>query len=434
MLAQNTRSRANNSSAGRPDLRIAVVTPFVDKQHGTERVLAELLQRLAANHRVEIHLYAQRVEDILVSRATEYSAEDFETPEIFWHKVSAIPGPHLFQFVWWYFANQFARWRDARFRGLVPDLLYAPGINAPKTDAITVHIVFHAFYEQVRPELRLFGNSPLRWPRTIHRIIYYHLIMMLERRIYTRQEVALTAVSQTVADQLKRFLGRNEVLVVRNAVDTRQFNAHARLARRDAARETFGASSDEFVFLLIGNDWKKKGLDALLEALTECTDLPVRLFIVGKDQREPYIRQSEKLQLGARVGFLNPSADVLQFYAAADAYVGPSLEDAYGLPILEAMACGLPVVVSKAAGASEIISDGENGLLLENPRDVKTLAQLMRRLCTSREFASTLGSAAGRRAADESWEAHANRIYDHLASVIAHNSRAALNKAGRGKE
>jgi len=58
---------------------------------------------------------------------------------------------------------------------------------------------------------------------------------------------------------------------------------------------------------------------------------------------------------------------VLSFYAAADAYVAPSLEDAFGLPILEAMACGLPVIASVQAGASENVLDGATGYLLRDP-------------------------------------------------------------------
>ena len=395
-------------------MRLAVVSPFVDKQHGTERVLAELLERLALKRQTKIHLYAQRVADLAVPPAEEVSSG-----KIAWHKVSSIPGPHLFQFLWWYCANRIARWRDARFRGLRPDLLYSPGINASDCDAITAHIVFHAFYEQVREDLRFFGDSPLRWPLTAHRILYYRLIMLLERRIYSKREIALSAVSQLVAAQLERFFGRTDVFVIRNAVDTGLFNSKSRLARRGEARTTFGASPDEFVFLLIGNDWKKKGLDALLEALTECTDLSVRLFVVGNDNREPYVEQCEKLQLGARVTFLNPSPDVFQFYAAADAYVGPSLEDAYGLPILESMACGLPVIASTSAGASEIVRNGENGLLLQNPRDVKELARLMRKLCVSEDLVRTLGESAERTAANESWESHAERMHSHLEEVLS---------------
>jgi glycosyltransferase involved in cell wall biosynthesis len=403
-------------------VRVAVVSPFVDKQHGTERVLAELLERLAVLHNAEIHLYSQRVADIPVSYPGNSSPETF-AGKIVWHKISKIPGPHLFQFVWWYFGNRFARWRDAKFGDLIPDLLYSPGINAPDAEAITVHIVFCAFYEQVRPQLRLLGDSPLHWPRTIHRILYYRLIKALERRIYSKRQIALSAVSQLVAQQLDHFFGRQDVSVIPNAVDTREFNAAACLRRRSAVRPQFGVAPGEFVFLLIGNDWKKKGLNALLDALALCQDLPVRLLVVGNDARESYLKQCASLQLGLRVTFLAPSVDVLQFYAATDAYVAPSLEDAYGLPILEAMACGLPVIASTSAGASEIISDGENGLLLRDPRDSKALALLMRKICTSPELVRSLGAAGERTAAQESWEAHAARTYEHFSQIIANKFR-----------
>jgi len=398
-------------------VRVAVITPFVDKQHGTERVLAELLERLSVNYGVEVQLYAQRAEDIrfiLARNATEKAS----IGKIIWHRVSAIPGPHLLQFIWWYFANRFSR-RKQRDENSAPDLVYSPGINAPDVDAITAHVVFHALYEQVRQQLRLMANSPLHWPLIIHRVLYYRLIMALERRIYSDRRIALSAVSHAVAGQLQHFFGREDAEVIRNAVETRQFNVVARLAHRDNARARLGLSVHDFVFLLIGNDWKNKGLDALLEALALCSDLRVRLLVVGKDLRAPYEKLCERLHLCERVDFLAPSQDVLQFYAAADAYVGPSLEDAYGLPILESMACGLPVIASAAAGASEIISHGENGLLLRDPRDAKSLAQLMRRLYEFPEFAKTLGTAAERTASLESWEVHAERMYEHFHKVLA---------------
>src|ERR1700684_2555951 len=51
---------------GTSDLRLAVVTPFIDRQHGTERALAELLDRLSREYACEIHLYAERVQDLAV--------------------------------------------------------------------------------------------------------------------------------------------------------------------------------------------------------------------------------------------------------------------------------------------------------------------------------------------------------------------------------
>ena len=50
-------------------MRLAVVSPFVDRRHGAERALAELLERLARDYGCEIHLYAQRVEDLSASGA-----------------------------------------------------------------------------------------------------------------------------------------------------------------------------------------------------------------------------------------------------------------------------------------------------------------------------------------------------------------------------
>jgi hypothetical protein len=220
-------------------VRVAVVSPFVDKQHGTERALTELLDRLARDYGVEIHLYAQRATGLPFSTPSESSNGASRAGKIFWHKVSAIPGPHLLQFVWWYFANRFARWRDLKFRRVVPDLIYSPCINSVDAKAITVHIVFHAFYEQVRPHLRITDRSPLRWPVMIHRLLYYRLIMALERRVYTNPQIALSAISNMVSNQLEQFFGRSDSLVARYGVDSKQFNSKNRVERRGSMRAAF---------------------------------------------------------------------------------------------------------------------------------------------------------------------------------------------------
>jgi len=405
-----------------------VISPFVDKQHGTERAVAELLERLAHTHGVQIDLYSQRIADLQAISSIESSTAVSCKTAIRWHKVHSIPGPHLLQFLWWYFANRVRRRLDGKRVAEPADLLYSAGINATDAEAVTVHIVFHAHYEKVREQLRLLRNSPLQWPVLIHRRLYYWLLRRLERRVYRDERVALFAVSKHVANQLQRYFDRSDVLVARHGVDTSQFNSVARLGRRGSSRARFEIAQSEFVFLLIGNDWKNKGLDALLRAVAECQDLPVRLLVVGKDSREPYLEHCKKLSLENRVSFLEPSADVMQFYAAADAYVGPSLEDAYGLPILEAMACGLPVVVSTAAGASEIIIDGENGLQLQDPSEASTLASVMRRICTSPDFAESLGKAAQKTAAGESWDAHAARMCAHFEEVIARKKQRVMQK------
>jgi glycosyltransferase involved in cell wall biosynthesis len=108
----------------------------------------------------------------------------------------------------------------------------------------------------------------------------------------------------------------------------------------------------------------------------------------------------------------------MKFYAAADAYVGPSLEDAYGLPVLEAMACGLAVIASARAGASEIVRDGENGFVLRHPEDFRELAVLLRQLCTNPNLCVHLGEKATRTANEQTWERNALDTWKFLNAVL----------------
>jgi glycosyltransferase involved in cell wall biosynthesis len=83
------------------------------------------------------------------------------------------------------------------------------------------------------------------------------------------------------------------------------------------------------------------------------------------------------------------------------------LEDSFGQPPAEAMACGLPVIVSRNAGCAEIISHGEDGLVLEDPRDAQTLAAWIRRLMDDSKFRHSLAENATRTAQTLTWEINA---------------------------
>ena len=90
--------------------------------------------------------------------------------------------------------------------------------------------------------------------------------------------------------------------------------------------------------------------------------------MVGRDNPAPFQEAIRAHGLTDRVRFLPPRPDVEFYYAAADAYASPTLEDSFGLPPAEAMACGLPVITSRAAGVSELIHSGEDGFVLEDHR------------------------------------------------------------------
>jgi glycosyltransferase involved in cell wall biosynthesis len=397
-------------------LRLAVISPFLDRRHGTERCIVEQLERFAAQPGAEIHLYSQRVEDI--ADVIRYSGRS-SSGRILWHRVSAVRGPHLVGYIWWFLANHIRRWWDTRIGGLKFDLVYTPGINALDADVISVHIVFHEFLFQVRGHLN-FRDSPVAsWPRLFHRRLYYRLIMALERVVYRHRTTSLTSISHLVSTQLETYFHRTDAVMIRYGVDTTRFSQALRLARRDSIRERFRISPEDFTLLLIGNDWKKKGLVALLNALAACRELPLLLLVVGTDDQSAYEALIRTSGISDHVHFLNPSGDVLQFYAAADAYVGPSLEDAYALPILEAMACGLPVVASARAGISEIISDRKDGFILWDPQDPGQIAQLLRELYSNPGLCLSIGEQACMTAERQTWDLNAAKTWEVIKNAAA---------------
>ena len=400
-----------------------MVSPFLDRQHGTERCVIEQIAHLGRDPHWTIAVYSQRVSDIDgIVPAAEQPADS--SAAIVWHRVSQIPGPHLLNYLWWFGANHWRRWRDSRRRDFRNDLVYTPGINCFDADVIVVHIVFHAFYDRVRSELALLRNSPWSWPRLLHRRLYYKLIMFLEKRIYRNANTRLIAVSNLVVQQLKHYFQRDDVTVIPNAVDTARFNPEARQSRRTASRAKLGFVDTDFVVLLIGNDWKKKGLDTLLQAAAHLRDLPLKGLIVGDDDPGLYTASINALCLERQVQFVPTSSDVLQFYAASDLYAGPSLEDSFGLPIIEAMACGQPVIVSSAAGASEMVHDGSSGFILQDPQDHLQLASLIRRICTDQNLRTAIGVAASRYVLEHcTWQKNAERTKEFLERTLTRRCR-----------
>ena len=404
--------------AGRSKLRLAVVSPFLDRQHGTELCIIEQIERLARQDHWTIELYSQKVSQLEGVRLASVAPPE-ESGTIRWHRVFGIPGPHLLQYLWWFSANSLQRWQDKRSGRVRPELVYSPGINCPDADVIVVHIVFEDFFERVRAQLA-FYRLPLRmWPRIIHRKLYYRLAIYLERKYYRDPGIRLIAVSSLVAAQLKKHFRREDVAVIPNAVDTQRFTPEVRTGKREMSRRSLSFSKTDFVLLLIGNDWKKKGLDALLCALAQLKELPLVLLVVGSDDPDLYRSRVSELGLQNRVRFAKPSPDVLSFYGAADLYVAPSLEDSFNLPILEAMACGLPVIASASAGASELITDGETGFILHDPQDQLELAHRIRTIQAGDALRLAMGEAASRYVKSHcSWDENVDKTRKLLESVL----------------
>ena len=386
----------------------------------------EQIERFLQRPDCEIHIYAQFVRDLEVVPFSSGRLSSAVPKRAFWHRVPALRMPHLFNFLWWYFANQALRWFHRTFRSLSYDLIFSPGINCSDADAIVAHIVFHRLYQDVRSELRLLRAPLTTWHVLLHRRFYYRLLMALEKRIYANKNIALAAVSRLTAAELAAFFSRTDVTVIPNAVDTSRFNLAERLRRRTEARRELQISESSFVILLIGNDWKNKGLPCLLKAVAALPQLPLRVLVAGRDSRNLFLSQIEALHLRERVLFADPSADVMRFYAAADAYCGPSLHESFSLPPLEAMASGLPVIASSRSGVSQAITEGFDGFILGNPEDAAALAELLARLCKQPDLCRSLGENAARTAHSYSWERNASETWEFFWKAARSSSTTPL--------
>lgn len=346
----------------------------------------------------EIHIYSQRVEDV-------------DLAAMQWHCVSRIPGPHLCNYLWWFAANRRARRRNTRHSGVEYDLVYSPGVNCLDADAITVHIVFAEFVRRLRGELSFTNNRLVLWPRLLHRRLYYATIMFLERRAFQNPGTQIILTAPQTAAEMDRFFGLGQNFpVVSAGLDHAIFNVAARARLRSGAREALGLREGRFAVLLIGNDWRKKGLATLLDALRRLGQMPFDLLVVGRDDPRPFLHEIREKNLESRVKFLPPRKDVEFYYAAADIYAGPSLEDTFALPALEAMACGLPVIVSGRAGASALVTHNVDGLILDDPTDGQKLAALILALYEEPATRERLAQAATQTAQQYTWDRSAQEL------------------------
>jgi UDP-glucose:(heptosyl)LPS alpha-1,3-glucosyltransferase len=239
-------------------------------------------------------------------------------------------------------------------------------------------------------------------------------------------------IAHRTAEGLARFYGRTDDFpVVYVGLDHDVFNPQRRAELREAARQKLGIADDRFALLLIGNDWRNKGVAVVLEAMERLRELPIDLVLVGREDPTNYQAMVRQHQLDGRVNFLEPRSDVEFFYAAADAYVGPSFEDTFAQPPAEAMACGLPVVVSSANGTCEIMSDGVDGLILRDPTDASTLAEMIHRLYENPEFRSRLGAIAAETARRYTWERNGREMITIFQEILQRKANSATQSVAQ---
>ena len=269
------------------------------------------------------------------------------------------------------------------------DWLYSPDFVLPPTrrrtrTAVTVHdLSFLVMPETFPPPLRRYLEEAV--PRSV-----------------ARADLIL-ADSEATRRDLIRLLGAapDRIAVLYSGVSA-DFTPQAQPGEAARLRARYGLA--ERYILAVGTVQPRKNYRRLMQAVEP---LGVQLVIVGKRAwlSEPIVAEAERRVHVLMPGFIE-DGDLPALYRQAALLAFPSLYEGFGLPVLEAMACGTPVVASTASSVPEVV--GEAGLLVE-PTNVDGWTAAMRRLLDDTALRRRLREAGLRRAAAFTWEAAAQR-------------------------
>ena len=258
-------------------------------------------------------------------------------------------------------------------------ITHAQGASCFSSDVVTAHSCHKAWFFL---SLKATKTLSVPWLKKILNPIHYLTIFIESIQYRPNGKAHIIAISDAVKGELTRFFGlpADRITVIHSGVDLSRYSMSARDERRLRIRRLHGFSDSDLVMIFVANEFRRKGLKTIIEAMSEIESPDVKLLVVGRDNPAEFQSAAAARGISGRVVFAGPTPDVADYYAASDIFVFPTLYEPFGLVITEALACGLPVITSKLAGAAELLTSGEDSILLENPIDPKELRDAITRL------------------------------------------------------
>ena len=230
-----------------------------------------------------------------------------------------------------------------------------------------------------------------------------------------RNSDTVIAVSNSCAKDLRDIYKINSrIVTVNNGTDTNFFIPKER------------NDMEEPYILYTGRLDSRKGLVDLIEsAKYVCQEhSEIKFILTGKGPNKKYLEQRIN-ELGLKKNFYFAGfvarPKLLQYYQNATVYVLPSYYEGLPTTLLEAMSCGIPTIATDVKGSSEVIADGETGLLVP-PRDPKRLAKAILKLLNDKSLRLRIGLNARKYVVDNyDWEIITGKIEKIYESLIASN-------------
>ena len=368
-----------------------MVIPKYGLMGGAEGFAAALTERIAADPRFEVHVFANRWEDA--------------SGGIVFHQVPIVRFPKFLT------TASFAWFAGRGISAAGPfDLIHAHD-RIFRADVYTMHGIPHR-----------------RWVREVRRkkmSLFDRALASVEDRLVSeggcRRFLAVSELTRKIfLDEYPVDSGL--VKVIHPGIDTAPYARLDRDRCRREVRNRFGIGPDEPLILFVSMNFSIKGLDRLLRGLGRLRkrdpEARFRLLVVGRGDQKTYGRLARDLGLGHAVVFAGAVAreKLPEFYLAGDFYAMLSRFDTFGMVVLEAMAAGLPVLISGHVGARDLVREGVNGFVIENPDDDDAVADKAGPML-NQDLLARMGLEARQTARENSWDkavARVLEVYDEI--------------------
>jgi UDP-glucose:(heptosyl)LPS alpha-1,3-glucosyltransferase len=266
-----------------------------------------------------------------------------------------------------------------------------------------------------------------RWKSLWYRLNPYHrLIFAIERRqASSRGSRKIVVASEQIKHEMIEAFGiaETKVVVIPNGVDHERFHPRLRLSSGERIRRELGIGEDSRVVLFVGTGFRRKGLDRLLRLWQEPSLPNTYLLVVGNDSHLSVYRTAWRKN--PYVVFTGPKSNVEEYYAAADLLALPSVQEAFGNVILEALAAGLPVVTMPGVGASDKVEGDLRAGILENDDDPAELRRKILALLDPLRWPS-LSQQARRIAERYTWDANLEKFEAVLLNLCDQANRESV--------
>lgn len=209
----------------------------------------------------------------------------------------------------------------------------------------------------------------------------HRLILDMEESTFESEELKRLFVNSSLVQQeICNYYPKvdpKKIAVVHNGVEWKELQKSfdEGLSIRPKIIKSLGLDPHVHQFLFVGNEYGRKGLGLLLEALVLLPKNAFQLVVIGRERKPAaFIEKAKRLGLEEQVKFIGGVSEMKPYYSAADTLVIPSFYDPFANVTVEALAMGLRVISSSSNGGSEVITSSELGSVFTELNDPSELA------------------------------------------------------------